>query len=731
MAAYAPLSDSRSSLTAKGYTDIMAPKPPATTPDVDVEPRYTQRTWLERLGRKGLAILLIGDAFIFACVGVLAFLWIESSRAIAGQEPALFWRLIVDRGFMTQTVTIVSAVMRVALGFQVGLVTTMLAALILEQMGTSIPNAPLLSIIRVVAVEPQNLFVAAPLRQLQGVKLLLAPAILLAGIIATLSQFTSTILVSDFQIATVSGVRNISTVPLLYKNGTRSNAGYWGVDFFKSNPSAHWRFAEYKLPPLAGDGFDDTGETYRAFLPFSLANERESLEAYTGPAMAIDARVICFPPRFFDVNVTKPRGENAYIQGYFAFDAAESNPFLIPSSQLVTEGPWYFNTTLQMSTSDTEFSKTRFWKTTLWVNRIGIPDGVLTTPSLRGVIPSIIDPSSYLYMFLNTTAEIREVLGRNDSFTDNFTYTVGGPWSHSFLPSGVELFSGSVCYAGGTSAIPGARNVTMLGKATRPEPRLDWSQSVGFFDTEDIRRQLGALPEGALLSGEDRDILSLEFHGKNDTDMVFVFGAVGPLIVEQFPFRAPSQSLNETRPFNDFQATMIPIDQGTLGILDVAVHPAHTTVFQDILRTTGRPALALQAFMTRFLQMVYYQDLKAQDNMMEATFINSSQVLVPARWNGFIIIMAMLVAHILLVKAAATEFLARTKSTMLGNAWQAVAQVVSEKTLPILHRADGMTDKEVVQWINERPYRSETIGIVRSRLNGRSELGNHRERYGM
>ena len=135
----------------------------------------------------------------------------------------------------------------------------------------------------------------------------------------------------------------------------------------------------------------------------------------------------------------------------------------------------------------------------------------------------------------------------------------------------------------------------------------------------------------------------------------------------------------------------------------------------------------MQAFITRFLQMEYYEDLTAQNNMMEASFVLSSRVLVPARWTGFIIVMAMLLAHMLLVKAAVTEFLRSTRSTMLGNAWQAVAQVVSEKTLPILHRADGMTDREVLRWIKERPYHTETVGIVRSRLNGRSELGGAKE----
>lgn len=53
---------------------------------------------------------------------------------------------------------------------------------------------------------------------------------------------------------------------------------------------------------------------------------------------------------------------------------------------------------------------------------------------------------------------------------------------------------------------------------------------------------------------------------------------------------------------------------------------------------------------------------------------------------------------------------------MIGNAWQSLAQVVSDDTLSMLHQAGDLRDKEVKRVLAESsPGHPKTAGILRRR----------------
>jgi hypothetical protein len=56
---------------------------------------------------------------------------------------------------------------------------------------------------------------------------------------------------------------------------------------------------------------------------------------------------------------------------------------------------------------------------------------------------------------------------------------------------------------------------------------------------------------------------------------------------------------------------------------------------------------------------------------------------------------------------------------MLGNSWQAVAQMVSEAAMPLLLRADDLKDAEVAGIIRGEMGGAGRYGIARSRKPGR------------
>ena len=94
----------------------------------------------------------------------------------------------------------------------------------------------------------------------------------------------------------------------------------------------------------------------------------------------------------------------------------------------------------------------------------------------------------------------------------------------------------------------------------------------------------------------------------------------------------------------------------------------------------------------------------------------------PQRWVGFLGVVALLACHVLAVAGVTAWYLYVTRYTMLGNSWQAVSQVVSEETLPLIRRASCLKDSEVRAIIRRERNKGERYSIARSRETGRSEL---------
>ena len=61
--------------------------------------------------------------------------------------------------------------------------------------------------------------------------------------------------------------------------------------------------------------------------------------------------------------------------------------------------------------------------------------------------------------------------------------------------------------------------------------------------------------------------------------------------------------------------------------------------------------------------------------------------------------MALLILHGVLIITAVVLFLSKTEHSLLGSAWQAVAQVSSSDTMNTMQHASNMTDLEVKQFL--------------------------------
>lgn len=132
-----------------------------------------------------------------------------------------------------------------------------------------------------------------------------------------------------------------------------------------------------------------------------------------------------------------------------------------------------------------------------------------------------------------------------------------------------------------------------------------------------------------------------------------------------------------------------------------ALNPILNAIFRDTLIETDNPALAWQALTTTVARMAYYDWLPTFDSYAPITTTSMVPCQVPKYHTGFTVVAVNLVVHLSLFIAITIWFYKVTKTSLLNNAWQAVAQLESTETEELFHRATTATDAEVKKWIKE------------------------------
>jgi hypothetical protein len=141
-------------------------------------------------------------------------------------------------------------------------------------------------------------------------------------------------------------------------------------------------------------------------------------------------------------------------------------------------------------------------------------------------------------------------------------------------------------------------------------------------------------------------------------------------------------------------------------------------VFQDICRTTGNIALALQAHLTTLMLMGYYDRILEFDDIAPADMRSFVRVLMPQEFNGLIAVTSVTCVHLLLTIAVLCQFLCWTRYSTLGNAWQTVTQVYSSDTERIFDLPSVVSDREVeMQLASEERISNRVILRVLSNSN--------------
>ncbi|KAI6080190.1 hypothetical protein F4821DRAFT_276608 [Hypoxylon rubiginosum] len=648
---------------------------------------FQKRPWYKRLDYLSLLTLVLGFLVLITLWLLLALFWSQSIAWNTGKKPWKLWDWITCSGWTSRFITICTAVMRSIVAFQASISTAMVAALVLEVVGVSIRHVPYYSIVRALYPSPYTLLRTEAFETRDRWTILTAGLIFIEAAVIVASQFLSTIYLSDVSSGTILNETTIGSVPL--------------IDFTINPQYSPWttrtsnqRFAELSEALTKGKNFHDTGHTYRAFLPFDDAYQRLRLREYSGPVQVMDQRVVCVSPTLTKLELGKADNTNSNsLTGEFeldqSYDMIENTPMQHPmkfNCQIRTEpigaddpppsslcypyGGLNDLATLQKRPILKPENETQSTGTALHYGISHDPSFILIFYHL-----SSFPNSSVAEQPMNMTARATP-----------WTYIGNGGNEHFMAVAACSINLGiSPFYMHFSSIVDGI------------EPDIKWDNARGGYDTYPMRRQLGVLSNYSSL--EERGLLSIQ--PRAEWEIV------------------PG---NRTKVHDDWIWTKIlettvtgasPNSTSYSVILDSnGVHPVdqlHVELFRDAYVSTGSPALALQTLFARLCRIIYYDYISwGAYGMGSAQVAFSADLILPVGWYGFISASCIIATHIIVTVVVTILFFRHTKFSILGNHWQAVAQVASEETGSILREADRMTDKEV-----ERSLTSQLSGLKR------------------
>jgi hypothetical protein len=226
-----------------------------------------------------------------------------------GNEKQTFWRWPVLNRYIQRTVTLSAVALRTIIAFQSALCTSMIAGSIMELYGFNLPRSAALSIMRYNGGQPYMLLRNGNFKRHSW---FLFTVTIFVSITTIGSQFTSTGLVADLEIAAIFGDPKIAQIAYGYNASKAHQLDLYEPDFTNLMPSVYSTFGEYSETPNKTPGLDDTGNSLRALLPISSATERQTMSNYTGSGIVLNSHAVCLKPLFENLMLVSGAGPTGH-----------------------------------------------------------------------------------------------------------------------------------------------------------------------------------------------------------------------------------------------------------------------------------------------------------------------------------------------------------------------------------------------------------------------------------
>lgn len=297
-----------------------------------IEPRLSL---LEVLGYSGLLSVIGGSLWILGVFGFLTFLWFGYGSKPEAADAALFWRFIALRNYFTQTVTILSIALRVVVGIQATVCTSMLAALMLEKYGAQKSLTAWLSVMRSLNDGPLKLggLLLTKRHRVTFIRVESWLTFLLITITMPL-QFSSTLILGDMNDFVIVGNPNNTQFSDLFPIKDNEIPIVVDLSFAPlEHAPVYATFGETQAHFDATPnekGISDTGLIQRSMVPIRDSNDRVSVRNLESTTAVISSRFSCIRPYIngvyssYPVRIYEADGAFGYVEGTLDYDTTFS-----------------------------------------------------------------------------------------------------------------------------------------------------------------------------------------------------------------------------------------------------------------------------------------------------------------------------------------------------------------------------------------------------------------------
>ncbi|KAH8660109.1 hypothetical protein BX600DRAFT_551602 [Xylariales sp. PMI_506] len=656
-------------------------------------------TLFARIGGFGFTVVFLGLLLELAVLGLLGYLW--SQRPIFGASPTheqSLWRSIVlNDGWITRTVTIVTAVVRVILSQQAILCTSLAAALLLEKRSVGIPQVAGFSILRAFNSGPWD----AMTLMFQDLTHYIGslPAILVAILFLTniALQFSSTLLVSDFGNINIVSPPETKTV----------DAHTLGGNFVRMTRDSIWQKSLGTYPTFAesrsnasfvNSTLSDSGGVQRALLPFD-ADQRLQLRSYLGPAVVQESRTVCIPATGLQANFSNTYGgaDQLALQGTIAQSTELFNLSNIPRdlSQPINktfECPYLYSsygTAVPGVQGDT-----------LQASLCNLASGFETLLVIRS-------DANYTRWYDGSNFAL-ELLSSNGSWAYYQPSGSAVPGSNASRP----ILEVSLCMAENQFSLAQI-SVSALWETQEPTLGSQEKENNGWA-IDPIISLYGSSSRNE--TAEQRGILSLNSADSSNinqtSETVTTLGSLYGTWISSGGDNSKMALVFDTKT-NNYQT-------------DGFVHPAHILILGAALNATNNLAASLDTLWAIYAQTLYYENFGFLDDSVGigSTMLWYTTVTAPVRWTGFTVVAALLLVTIAIMVLLLGMFAWQTEGSFRRQAWHAVAQLFGEDTEEVMAAATRMTDHQVAAMMRERGVENILMTTGRNVVTGRTEVVN-------
>lgn len=662
------------------------------------------------IGCTGCIALVLGSALTVIALAFLVFLWTGEGPLPGGEQAFRIWRDIMLNGQIAQAVTLTSLILRVVSASQATICTSMVAALLLERRKIPLSCVARISAMRNVNGGPRDLLQII-LSQLRG--LAIHPESVLLSVLfisAVGMQFSSTILVSDFDEASLIGYPNLTRINI----ATSEMIPEVGDTLWsnKEIDSAMTIFGERDGPaPTLNDyGVLDTGTKQRAFLPFQKA-DRVRLQHFEGPVFMMNSRVSCLRPSMI-ATLAYDQTE-VLIEGEILYDNAFRQAQLEPEPNCFVKNGIELCLLERFScriSALRDSNNSLKWSSDLCHLKLGSTAGAVG-PSWDSVNnPLNFTSGSWPHLVFTTNAPItffRELseplkLGNSMPYKE---------WSVYELRRGMSV-NASLCFSG---LRPSISQMKMTGNTKLREPELTWNSTTYSFDVDDLQTFLGADPVHKSI--DERGLLAItgDMHD--------------PAPPSNFDVSAKAVKEMIRSSFSNLVGATIAAFLRFPGGIQMCDHcdggghralASMATVFQQIINTSGvAAATAIDAYLIMLSRSRYYTILPRFNvpGYVNVTF--SEQGLLPRHRMGLIVVLILATVNLVSVWSITAQYVKYSRYTRAGDFWYSISQLVSEETWPILQQSNEMRDRDVSRALGEN---ARLVRVGRSADTGRIEI---------